>query len=989
VGLGQVVQDQAVQGPVGLCQVVQGQVVQGQVVHGQVAQGPVVQGQVGLGQVVQGQVAQGPVGLGQVVQGQVVQGQVVQGQWVQGQVGLGQVVQGQVFQGQGLGQVVQGHVGLGQVVQGQVAQGPVVQGQVQVDQGQGQGPISLQGIQDPRVDGSQLAGIVGEGGFGLHFRGGERTKLNPEKKNFKGQGGERFELNSGKRKFRELGGEQSEDEVDCGGLDFQEQNTDRSAVGDFEFSGSEEIGVKKKKRASGAARKRQKRRSSEGLEKKNEKVEAEEEEEVHSEQEEESSSSTSLQESFVTRSSIYLRLKKYIQTGELPASPKDRKRIIAMRNKWSVDSDGNLMFLQKSIWRIQVTDFQESLTILRQFHQSAFEGGHGGIMSTYSKISSRYRWPELRSNVEEFIKGCPECQSSRQIKTCAPALRPIKTSRVLQMVCLDLITLPKGKEGDQYVCTFTDHFSKYVAFYALKTKEASGVVECLEDYMMKYGPPESILTDQGREFINCKSDNLLDKWGIARKVTSAYHPQCNGLAERSNRTLKEVLVKYMNEHQDDWKDKLGLLAFSINTRKQASTKHTPFFLMYLRHPNLSNKMEVVCRCLAEGTIVTEQMLDEFATEKQDLRNKTDEKVKENITKAQEKQSSDYNQRKAKGVKSYDFKVGDKVLKRIMRNVSRKGGKCEKKWAGPYKISCINFEKKRIGLEQMTGIPLKSKVAWDQLTPYTINDYYYSEDSQPCEEVEEEVPPLSDPKEDLVVTFLQPNDATLPWLEDRHIDLCQEMIKKDVGNLYDGFQSVCVLQLANEGDSNIRTMPSTHPFIQIICKNRNHWITLSNMDQTYNTVDIYDSYMDLKYSDEDLIQLASTCATLLKSDEDSFKIRFHDLQQQCNGSDCGYMAIAVATDLSFRKDPSKSFFDPVLLRTHLAECVKGEYFFEFPKAPRKSLGVIKEITVEIICICRLPFILDIPYVDCIQCKKKFHLRCIISVDDAYCCDFCKI
>ena len=196
------------------------------------------------------------VGGGRQGQGQVGPGQVVQDQAVQGPVGLCQVVQGQVVQGQ--------------VVHGQVAQGPVVQGQVQVDQGQGQGPISLQGIQDPRVDGSQLAGIVGEGGFGLHFRGGERTKLNPEKKNFKGQGGERFELNSGKRKFRELGGEQSEDEVDCGGLDFQEQNTDRSAVGDFEFSGSEEIGVKKKKRASGAARKRQKRRSSEGLEKKNE-----------------------------------------------------------------------------------------------------------------------------------------------------------------------------------------------------------------------------------------------------------------------------------------------------------------------------------------------------------------------------------------------------------------------------------------------------------------------------------------------------------------------------------------------------------------------------------------------------------------------------------------------------------------------------------------------------------------------------------------------
>lgn len=52
--------------------------------------------------------------------------------------------------------------------------------------------------------------------------------------------------------------------------------------------------------------------------------------------------------------------------------------------------------------------------------------------------------------------------------------------------------------------------------------------------------------------------------------------------------------------------------------------------------------------------------------------------------AQEKQEKTYKKRMGNGVKVFDLKEGDTVYRRIMKNISRKGGKMEHKWSGPFR-----------------------------------------------------------------------------------------------------------------------------------------------------------------------------------------------------------------------------------------------------------------------------------------------------------------
>ncbi|CAL4198093.1 unnamed protein product, partial [Meganyctiphanes norvegica] len=106
-------------------------------------------------------------------------------------------------------------------------------------------------------------------------------------------------------------------------------------------------------------------------------------------------------------------------------------------------------------------------------------------------------------------------------------------------------------------------------------------------------------------------------------VTSAYHPQCNGLDERTNQTLKTRLGKLSNEHQDNWPEFLPHVAYSMRTQKQKATKHTPYFLLFARHPRSFLEMDPV-----DMEVVVPEMEESGIEEKINLMITQSEKIRE-------------------------------------------------------------------------------------------------------------------------------------------------------------------------------------------------------------------------------------------------------------------------------------------------------------------------------------------------------------------------
>ena len=185
---------------------------------------------------------------------------------------------------------------------------------------------------------------------------------------------------------------------------------------------------------------------------------------------------------------------------------------------------------------------------------------------------------------------------------------------------------------------------------------------------------------QGREFVNRVNEELFQLCGTDHRISSAYHPQSNGLDDRLNQTLTRALVKFVNDNQDDWDAHIKSILFAYRTSKNDSTKFTPFELMFGRASVLPIEMEI--RSKPSST-------NSFSDIDGEAPSPFNEKVRvmmkaqamQNIDKAQERQ------KKSHDVKHQPlrFKEGDTVLLRNLRNEVRKGGKLERAWSGPYTI----------------------------------------------------------------------------------------------------------------------------------------------------------------------------------------------------------------------------------------------------------------------------------------------------------------
>ena len=83
--------------------------------------------------------------------------------------------------------------------------------------------------------------------------------------------------------------------------------------------------------------------------------------------------------------------------------------------------------------------------------------------------------------------------------------------------------------------------------------------------------------------MNKVNDKLFRYFKTDHRISSAYHPQTNGLVEQYNQTLQQSLVKLVNQEQDNWDELLDGVLFAYRTSVQMSTKMSPFELMYCRY----------------------------------------------------------------------------------------------------------------------------------------------------------------------------------------------------------------------------------------------------------------------------------------------------------------------------------------------------------------------------------------------------------------------
>jgi len=346
-------------------------------------------------------------------------------------------------------------------------------------------------------------------------------------------------------------------------------------------------------------------------------------------------------------------------------------------NEWQVTSAG----LIKRRDQVLVPNDSTLRTMIITSNHDDITAAHRGVAKTIDLITRSFYWKHMHRDVKEYVSSCVSCQQNK-VTNQSPLglLHPIATpEQRWHTITMDLITsLPVTKDGNDAIVVVVDKFSKMVHYIpTVTTTDAPKLATLMIEHVIRlHGVPIHIISDRDPRFTSSFWKALWLQLGTKLKMSTAYHPQSDGLTERNNRTLEESLRSYVNYHQNNWDTMLPLLEFSYNNCINSTTGYSPFFLNYGQHP--TTPLDFVLRKEVQVNDTASNMIEKLYDALDNAHN--------NITKAQASQKK-YADQKRRDFEQ--FEIGDKVL--LSTDNLRTPGRAPKliaKRIGPFVINRV-------------------------------------------------------------------------------------------------------------------------------------------------------------------------------------------------------------------------------------------------------------------------------------------------------------
>lgn len=320
-------------------------------------------------------------------------------------------------------------------------------------------------------------------------------------------------------------------------------------------------------------------------------------------------------------------------------------------------------------------------TTMYRCHNSP-AAGHQGADKTLNLLKSEAYWVNMAADVEKYCRECVTCQHSKlSLPTKAP-LVSMPIGNPWQMVAVDILSVPVSTQGNRYLLVVQDYFTKWADAIPLPNQKAPTITSALIKLFSTMGMPEIVHSDQGQNFESMILKQSLDAFGISKSHTTAYHPEGDGLVERFNRSLLQLLRTYV-EQESEWEEHLPLALYAYRTAVHTATGVSPYVLMFGRQP----KMAVFELPRAfDSTTYQFHLRTKLATLK--------DMVESNLVSSAADQKKFYDRKSC--VRS--FQVGDNVWLSLPR-----AGKLDPKWEGNWKVVSV---KNPVNVEISDGTRIK-------------------------------------------------------------------------------------------------------------------------------------------------------------------------------------------------------------------------------------------------------------------------------------------
>lgn len=237
--------------------------------------------------------------------------------------------------------------------------------------------------------------------------------------------------------------------------------------------------------------------------------------------------------------------------------------------------------------RLCIPNCNVRLQLIQEYHDCV-TAGHPGRDRTYFRLAQHFYWPRMGLDVKKFVRSCGVCQHTKGSQQRSGLLQslPIPDTPWKDISMDFIMGLPLNSRGYDAIYTFVDRLTKCVHLVPThSTVDAKGSAELyIQNVFRLHGLSSTIVSDRDPRFTATFFQEIMKLLGTKLSFSTANHPQTDGLTERVNRQVEDVLRAFVNHKQDNWDTLLPLCEFSINSSQQSSVANTPFYLNYGLNP---------------------------------------------------------------------------------------------------------------------------------------------------------------------------------------------------------------------------------------------------------------------------------------------------------------------------------------------------------------------------------------------------------------------
>ena len=243
----------------------------------------------------------------------------------------------------------------------------------------------------------------------------------------------------------------------------------------------------------------------------------------------------------------------------------------------NIKMSGNRMFQLKTEVAGDQTCFQTSSQDLSWLWHYRFGHLNFSGLKTLQKKEMVKGLPEIK----DPSKVCEECVIAKQHRESFPKESTWRANHILQLVHSDICgpLNPPSNSHKRYFITFTNDFSRKTWVYFLVEK--SETIEVFKRFKAKVEKEsekfiQCFRTDRGGEYTSNEFVDVCERSGIKRQLTAAYTPQQNGVSERRNRTIMNMvrsLLANKNMPKAFWPEAAKWSVYVLNRSPTFSVKN--------------------------------------------------------------------------------------------------------------------------------------------------------------------------------------------------------------------------------------------------------------------------------------------------------------------------------------------------------------------------------------------------------------------------------